>query len=618
MFLSYSTIENGLEKYADEIEHQYAGGTVLGGKTFGVPCVRLTVDCQIKRPHSLSILQYFILKAAVNNNQPTSVQQLALALELDKLFIETELQELLSEDLVLAVDKDHFTITEEGGQSYKSGNLIEQLVVKAYRIFIDLASGEIMTDDGKFLHDNPWDDFPLPPENYVDYSDSKISKLCDVAKLRHVLTSTGIYHPEEEGEIVRIANVTQGGRVYRKTGLFLVQNFKDSALSFRTIDLETGKPRSDLEKVINIKTEGLCQLIMDRMRVDALFEREGGVSKDFYPSPNSMLTMPQQLHERAGQDEIPHGNVDREVDSAEAKPRKPMETQQTEAAQVGKGRVEKSPGPEIRLLMDRKIRPEFLKALRSASQDVVIISPWINREATNYEVLEVLKELGRRRVLVIIGWGYWERQEKEKRLPDPSLLAELQSIKTLDNVQSVAVVWLGNEHSKVIGIDHKVTLSGSFNWLSYRGHRTNFIGQTVTITDSPQVAEKMMEKYKGRFLKALDKLWDKYVRDSSSVAERETCICAWSCLREPCEGLSAIQRLLRGGADRLKDAVVCLERLCLSQRGALKDGRAGAASEFLVELDKTIESFELRTADNFSKLKRAQRLLAEDVSYVRQ
>jgi len=178
------------------------------------------------------------------------VQQLALALELDKLFIETELQELLSEDLVLAVDKDHFTITEEGEQSYKSGNLIEQLVVKAYRIFIDLASGEIMTDDGKFLRDNPWDDFPLPPENYADYNDSKISKLCDVAKLRHVLTSSGIYHPKEEGEIVRIANVTQGGIVYRKTGLFLVQNFKDSALSFRTIDLETGKPRSDLEKVI--------------------------------------------------------------------------------------------------------------------------------------------------------------------------------------------------------------------------------------------------------------------------------------------------------------------------------------------------------------------------------
>jgi len=43
-----------------------------------------------------------------------------------------------------------------------------------------------------------------------------------------------------------------------------------------------------------------------------------------------------------------------------------------------------------------------------------------------------------------------------------------------------------------------------------------------------------------------------------------------------------------------------------------------SASTFLVKLDKTIRDFDLTKVDNFPELKRAQRLLAEDVSYVTQ
>jgi hypothetical protein len=232
-------------------------------------------------------------------------------------------------------------------------------------------------------------------------------------------------------------------------------------------------------------------------------------------------------------------------------------------------------------LTDREIRPRFLEAMKSASQDVLIISPWVNREAVNAELIAVLKDLARRRTMVLMGWGY-ERDEREEKKPlDPSLRDELHRITTPEKVQAVALVWLGEHHNKDVLIDRRIHLCGSHNWLSYRGDRKKIIGQSVILTVSDIPLQEQTGYIEGVFSAALRRMWEGYCASGPEPSVRAACATAWVALRQEGEALKAAKELLGREPDRVNEVIDLLRMVCLCLRGRAMGPESQSVSEFL-------------------------------------
>lgn len=123
----------------------------------------------------------------------------------------------------------------------------------------------------------------------------------------------------------------------------------------------------------------------------------------------------------------------------------------------------------IKVFRGKNIKPVFEKSLELPKEQIIIISPWINETVVDRKFIKKLKELALKNVRIIIGWGFNDTLENEKRPVSSNLVNELLDVKNHQGIPMVCLVYLGNKHEKEIIIDNEIHIAGSFNWLSYRG-----------------------------------------------------------------------------------------------------------------------------------------------------
>ncbi len=98
---------------------------------------------------------------------------------------------------------------------------------------------------------------------------------------------------------------------------------------------------------------------------------------------------------------------------------------------------------------------------------------------------------------------------------------------------------MGNSHAKEIVVDRKIHMSGSHNWLSYRGDRLPR-GETVHQVTNTDLVQEAYEFLAGRFQSHAQKLWDEAARkhdDTLAVAP----LCVWGALDMHEEALNQLR-----------------------------------------------------------------------------
>lgn len=110
--------------------------------------------------------------------------------------------------------------------------------------------------------------------------------------------------------------------------------------------------------------------------------------------------------------------------------------------------------------------PELLeRALLEAREKLVIVSPWIRAAVVDHRFLSRLSACLRRGTKVIIGYGFGE--DRGARFEDRKALERLAELQR----EGLVLRQLGDNHAKVLIVDHDYYVISSFNWLSFRGGR---------------------------------------------------------------------------------------------------------------------------------------------------
>jgi hypothetical protein len=152
---------------------------------------------------------------------------------------------------------------------------------------------------------------------------------------------------------------------------------------------------------------------------------------------------------------------------------------------------------DVRHLEVHEHRPLFMRSLEIAKQRLLIISPWINDHVLNNIRLQKIRALVDAGVEVYIGYGIGEDPNHKR----PGKNRGEQAIKYLSELAkknpNLHFKDLGDTHAKILLVDDKYAVAGSFNWLSFEGDpRKGFREEmSLQLNLKPQI-EDLFQYYK--------------------------------------------------------------------------------------------------------------------------
>ena len=112
--------------------------------------------------------------------------------------------------------------------------------------------------------------------------------------------------------------------------------------------------------------------------------------------------------------------------------------------------------------------PAFLRdALSSATDRLLIVSPWVREAIVDKKFISILKERLASGIDVFFGWGMKPLTERDVDI-DAHVLQEFERIAQRFKF-TFAHRRLGNTHAKVLICDKRFLIVTSFNWLSFKG-----------------------------------------------------------------------------------------------------------------------------------------------------
>jgi len=127
----------------------------------------------------------------------------------------------------------------------------------------------------------------------------------------------------------------------------------------------------------------------------------------------------------------------------------------------------------IEFLSTEQHRPVLERALREAQDEILIISPWMNRKACNDTFCRLVGGAIARGVTIRIGYGMGQERdtyEAERNRLNVQLVREaLQRFVPRDRWNQLEMRDTHGTHQKILVCDRKFAVTGSFNWLSYLG-----------------------------------------------------------------------------------------------------------------------------------------------------
>lgn len=160
-------------------------------------------------------------------------------------------------------------------------------------------------------------------------------------------------------------------------------------------------------------------------------------------------------------------------------------------------------GTQIRFLEPQEHVQLFQKSLEEAKSRLLIISPWISDKVMEHK-WRLLESLLAKGVDVYVGYGITERGPDDRKVEKGArTIAWLEQ--KAGQYPNLHIEKLGNTHAKVLVVDHRYVVIGSFNWMSFAGFDYNESGHRVirdersTMVCVPAKVDEMFEQYVSRF-----------------------------------------------------------------------------------------------------------------------
>ena len=502
MFLQSSTkyISPELNNLADKIEKDSPGISVFAARQFCYKLYQTPVQIEIIKERDLNILEEFILRASIEFNPPPTEVELAQILKLDPIFIQNTTNTLQSlQTLTITPSDSRISITSEGKEFYTKGSLPQPPENKIIYAITNPLSEEINWQLSGLNSKSP----ELP--NLADFitfenTTPEIANFTIEELKKEIIDSNlGIYLPES-GKIIKDIFVNTDGEksIWKAISILVIFDIIEEKLI-----LQAREGNKILERVSN-----QLQEMIERGEI-LLNELCGLPPESIASQTESILDLKNQKVEERLQ-KIRQQGIEIIKQTREQ----------------GKKKLPKK--SEFILLRDREIRPEFLSTLKAATQQILIYSPWVTEEVVDEEFIQLLQKLANNGVWILMGYGIAEKQEKETQAMSPKVEEKLLTIRTPEDLPAAQIFWLGNSHAKEVLVDRKVHLSGSHNWLSYRGDR-GFRGETAYRVTNLDTVGSAYEYLQARFQFHAKNLWESAV-SSRDINLAVQSVCIWGAL----------------------------------------------------------------------------------------
>lgn len=481
------------------------GYEVLSARTFSTQNRLFTIKCEVRHDRALTLLEEFVLRAGYDfRAAPVTRSELADWLSLDQRFIDHTWRELSNVGAVVDT-AEKILLTSRGEQSYQTGKLpIPPQTVTRY-VLVTGTEG----------HPHLLRDFPEKTSPSADQSLPGLSNQFDWMQMpwNTLFTDTWLQtaaaethdpeHNPQEGQTLHLKPDQ------RPTETLMELNWTVLVIRDRLDDTLLVQVYPSPNQSIQFNLEALERRLREAIQTGRL--------------QYSDLMTPDSLHRLQppvinDPEEAAHTTMLRQKEQvAIAQQRTPEVTKAVTSHQPVANQVQ--------LLRSDKIREVFLRDLKSAQRRAIIFSPWMNSQAVNGEMIDILKTLVERHVLVLLGWGIARSAQEEDKPPPPELLQQLRSLKTPTGLPGVVVLRVGNSHSKEVLIDDRIFLHGSHNWLSFRGDdERERRGESVSRYELPD--QDIRTSLFSFFTKRI-RSEDARLRKHPQEAEAVEILCAW-------------------------------------------------------------------------------------------
>lgn len=575
IFQPSSSIDSRLAEAVTEIESQEIGLRVVSARIYKLPFFRVSAKIFVQSPRRFNILEEFVLRAGDDLVPSPTRQEVASLLGTDRLFIDATCQNLERLKVLEADGQNKVVLTTLGKQYYAQGCLPnppeQKLVHLVYWVVTDkITAGKSPSecDDSDPIlpglnvqaEQQPEirEDFPSglrgeTPDSSLAQQSPESRAIASATTLQRVIDATtaaglSLHLPSEGRSIIKVNDAVIEEQGFYNCGVFVVQDTiclgeRTDNVSVRVINIQTNQQDIALEQMLD------KWLQQERIKLADLLPPEMEI---LTPTPfqEETLEIEKPGHTRLVQELYQEQTV---AARQQVQPEPPV-LQQIPAASLG----------TIELLRDEAIRPRFLEILNQATQVILIVSPWMTEQVVDEDFRRRLKDLAQRRVLVLLGWGIARHQSLEERAPSQALLDSIQSINTPDGVPAVAVWWLGNQHSKDILVDWSIHMTGSHNWLSYRGDRLPR-GESTYYVTVPGPVQSALEYIEPLFADAANASWNSISQhNAESKNELKRCCATWVAVRKPDEGINRILNLAKSDSLAVPTTFELMKVICLA------------------------------------------------------
>ena len=150
-------------------------------------------------------------------------------------------------------------------------------------------------------------------------------------------------------------------------------------------------------------------------------------------------------------------------------------------------------------------RPILKKALETAQEELIIISPWMNTRTVDDDICRLIGKALRRGVTIRIGYGIEsEHKRPKKKMEDIFQVTEkIKQHSSAEERHRLKIVDIGGTHEKILICDRTFSVTTSFNWLSYRGERdSGFRREMGNLLRHPAHVELVAQKALDAFREA--------------------------------------------------------------------------------------------------------------------
>jgi hypothetical protein len=475
MFLGSSSkpIAPGLQRIVEQTEDDRSH--VLAARAFRYPILQKQLEVLISEPRRFNVLEEFVLRAGLELVDPTPTEnELATVFGLDPVFIDSTIQTLRRLGALQATPDSTIQLTEQGRQFYEQGAVPqpprrESIVSAGDGLLGTLEYGTKFIDteqpDLPDLLDLALFDAPVPdPE------------LLELPAFQNSLVEGGSsLHQPAQGRMVTAVQATEQARIgWRSVTLLALHDLVEGEVTLQArLGPHPSARATDWFTARCAEEPGLINRLLeveDRTLADAQASAKAHV--------NAAVAERQTRYEAMAAARL-----------AEA---------------AGSNGATPTGGGTVRLLRDGEIRKAFINSIAQAKQEILLFSPWISDQVVDGELLNRFRQAAQRGVFTIIGHGITSTPDKDDRPVPPAVVEALHAIRTPEGLPAVVLFWLGNSHAKEIVVDQTLHLSGSFNWLSYRGDYLPR-GETVYEVTVPSEVANSRAYYEEKFRRQAQK-----------------------------------------------------------------------------------------------------------------